>query len=307
MEEKNLNPLVVVGTVAIDAIQTPFGQRDSVFGGSAAYFSYAASFFTPLALVAVVGRDFPEEYRSILKERPIDLSHLEVRDGKTFSWKGKYGMDLNSAETLRTDLNVLLEFNPRLKFEHAPEFLFLANIDPVLQAKVLDQLKKPKLRFVACDTMNFWISSKRKELLEVLARVDCLVVNDGEARQLTGESNLIRAGQKIKELGPDHVVIKKGEHGVLLFYENHFFALPAYPLETVLDPTGAGDTFAGAMMGYLAAARDFSFESMKRAVAYGSIAATFAVEDFGLEGLRRIERADIDERLNLFQKFCFFK
>lgn len=298
--------LVVIGTVAIDGIETPFGKRDRVFGGSASYFSYAASFFCPVALVAVVGKDFPDEYRKVLAERPIDLSHLTAMEGKTFFWKGRYESDLNRAVTLETRLNVLTEFNPRLKFKRHPDFVFLANIDPVLQARVLDQLEKPRLKFVACDTMNYWIANKRKDLLKVLARVDCLVLNDGEARELTQENNLIRAAQKIKDLGPSHVVIKKGEHGVLLFYDRNFFALPAYPLESIFDPTGAGDAFAGAMMGCLAEKGCVDFESMKRAVAYGSIAATFTVEAFGLEGLRRIQRQDIQDRLQLFKKICRF-
>lgn len=299
-------PLAVIGTVAIDAVETPFGKRDRVFGGSASYFSYAASFFTPVALAAVVGRDFPQEYRDVLAERPIDLTHLETREGKTFCWKGKYGTDLNSAQTLDTQLNVLLEFDPQLKFKKFPPFLFLANVDPVLQAKVLDQAEKPRLRFVACDTMNYWIQNKKKELLKVIARVDCIVLNDGEARQLTGESNLIRAAQKVKAMGPAHVVIKKGEHGVLLFSGTQFFALPAYPLESVFDPTGAGDTFAGGFMGYLAATGDLSFQNMKKAVAIGSVTASFTVEDFGLESLRRISRSDLNARLKLFQRISSF-
>jgi sugar/nucleoside kinase (ribokinase family) len=299
-------PLVVIGTVAIDRVETPFGKKDRVFGGSAAYFSYAASFFTPVGLVAVVGRDFPEEYRNILKERPIDLSHLETREGKTFCWAGKYAADLNTAETLDTQLNVLLQFDPKLHFESDPQVLFLANIDPALQLRVLDQLEKPRMKFVACDTMNYWITHKNKDLLHVLSRVDCLVLNDAETRQLTGEPNLIRAAQKIRSLGPDHVIIKKGEHGVLLFYNSHFFALPAYPLESVYDPTGAGDTFAGGVMGHLASTKDFSFENMKRAVAFGSILASFTVEDFGLESLRRIQRQDLEERLELFRRLCSF-
>ncbi|MBI3306801.1 MAG: sugar kinase [Candidatus Omnitrophica bacterium] len=305
MPELN-SPLAVVGTVAIDAVKTPFGARDRVFGGSASYFSYAASFFTPVSLIAVVGQDFPEEYRKILKEHPIDLSHLEVINGKTFSWKGEYGTDLNTAHTLDTQLNVLLDFKPKLMFKTLPEYIFLANVDPLIQADVLDQLEKPKLKFVACDTMNFWIANKRKEVLEVLARVDAVVLNDGEARQLTGEPNLIRAGQKIKELGPGYVIIKKGEHGVLLFYESHFCALPAYPLEEVYDPTGAGDTFAGGLMGHLASTGDLSFENMKKAIATASILASFTVEDFGLEALRRIQRSDIDQRLALFRKISSF-
>ncbi len=298
--------LAVIGTVAIDALETPFGKSDRVFGGSASYFSYAASFFTPISLVAVVGTDFPDEYRKVLQERPIDLSGLQVKEGKTFFWKGKYGSDLNSAQTLDTQLNVLLEFDPKLNFKQTPECVFLANIDPVLQAKVLDQLDRPKVKYVACDTMNFWIHNKKADLLKVIARVDCLVLNDGEARDLTGETNLIRAAQKIKAMGPDKVVIKKGEHGVLLFDGSQFFALPAYPLESVFDPTGAGDTFAGGMTGYLASTGDFSFDNLKKAVAIGSVTASFTVEKFGLEKLRMIQKKDILDRLELFRIISSF-
>ncbi|MBN1688476.1 MAG: sugar kinase [Candidatus Omnitrophica bacterium] len=305
MENKGTKsaPLAVVGTVAIDQVETPFGQRDRVFGGSASYFSYAASFFTPVSLVAVVGEDFPEEYREILKEKSVDLSHLEViRGGKTFAWKGKYEHDLNTAQTLETHLNVLMDFQPRIQFEEKPGFLFLANIDPVLQLSVLKQMEKPKLKFVACDTMNYWIQNKRQDLIEVLKRVDCFVMNDGEARQLTGEPNLIRAAKKVQEWGPGIVVIKKGEHGVLLQYGQKYFTLPAYPLESVFDPTGAGDSFAGGMMGYLTQSKDSSFETLKKALGYGSIVASYAVEDFGLDRLRKIKRKEIDERFDLFKK-----
>lgn len=298
------NPLVVVGTVAIDSLETPFGKRDRVFGGSASYFSYAASFFTPVALVANVGEDFPEEYRKVLAERPIDLSHLEVTPGKTFFWKGKYEADLNAAITLETQLNVLTSFAPKVNYAQTPDFLFLANVDPSLQWDVLQQLPRPKLKFVACDTMNFWIQNKKEILLKLIRHVDCLVLNDGEARQLTGQANLIRAGQQVREWGPATVVIKKGEHGVLLFHGQQFFALPAYPLEEVYDPTGAGDTFAGGMMGYLAAAGDITFENLKKAIAMGSMVASFTVEDFGLERLRRLKREELDERLAMFKKLC---
>ncbi len=306
MPPVNSPALTVIGTVAIDAVETPFGKRERVFGGSASYFSYAASFFTPVSLVAVVGTDFPDEYRKVLEDRPIDLSHLQVVEGKTFFWRGKYGSDLNSAQTLDTQLNVLLDFNPILNYKEAPECLFLANIDPVLQAKVLDQLERPRIKFAACDTMNFWIHSKREELVKVIARVDCLVLNDGEARDLTGETNLIKAAQKVKQMGPRQVVIKKGEHGVLLFDGQQFFAIPAFPLESVFDPTGAGDTFAGGMMGYLASTRDFSFENIKRAAAIGSVVASFTVEDFGLDRLKRLKKSDILERLELFKKISSF-
>ena len=298
--------LAVVGTVAIDAIETPFGKRDEVFGGSASYFSYASSFFTSVALVAVVGQDFPDRYRKVLEERGIDLSHLQVMPGKTFFWRGKYENDMNSALTLETQLNVLTVFDPKLKFASRPNYLFLANIDPDLQIKVLDQMEKPRLKFVACDTMNYWIANKPDSLRKVLARVHCVVLNDGEARQLTKEANLILAGQKVRDMGPEHVVIKKGEHGVLLFYGKQFFALPAYPLEFVYDPTGAGDTFAGGMMGYLASCGDISFDAFKKAVAVGTMTASFTVEDFGLESLRRITQRDIQERLGLFQRMCSF-
>lgn len=303
---KNNFPLAVIGTVAIDEVETPFGKRERAFGGSASYFSYAASFFSPVSLVAVVGNDFPAEFRKILEERPIDLSHLENSGGKTFFWRGRYQFDMNTAETLETQLNVLTEFSPRLHFKTNPEFLFLANIDPVLQAHVLGQVGKPKAKFVACDTMNFWIDKKRKELLHVLKHVDGLVINDGEARQLAEETNLIRAAQKIRSWGPGKVIIKKGEHGALVFDDGKFFALPAFPLETVFDPTGAGDSFAGALMGYLARTGDVSFENLKRAVAYGAVVASFTVEKFSLDRLRTLDNRQIEERLEIFRKICSF-
>ncbi len=299
-------PLMVVGTVAIDSVETPFGKKDSVFGGSASYFSYAASFFTPIELIAVVGQDFPEEYRNILKERPIGLEHLTTGSGKTFHWKGKYETDLNTAHTLDTQLNVLLDFKPQLKAGHEPEYLFLANIDPVLQLDVLNQVKRPKCKFIACDTMNFWISGKRSELANVLKRVDMIVLNDGEARQLAGEANLFRAARKIQGMGPGTVIIKKGEHGALLFYGPQFFVLPAYPLEEVFDPTGAGDTFAGGVMGYLVKTGEINFENLKRAIVYGAVVASFTVEAFGLERLRKLQNADIETRLTQFRKLCHF-
>ena len=303
---KSKTPLAVIGTVAIDEVETPFGKRNRAFGGSASYFSYAASFFTPVSLVAVVGEDFPSEFLRVLQEKPIDLSHLKRTSGKTFFWRGKYTYDLNTAETLETQLNVLTEFSPELRFESSPEFLFLANIDPSLQAEVLDQAGRPKAGFVACDTMNFWIEKKRPELLKVLARVDGIVINENEARQLAGESNLIRAAQKIHRWGPAKVIIKKGEHGVLVFDEGRFFALPGFPLESVFDPTGAGDSFAGALMGYLAKTGDTGFENLKRAVAYGSVVASFTVEDFSLDRLRRLTLDEIEQRLALFKKICSF-
>jgi len=296
----------VIGTVAIDEVETPFGRRERAFGGSASYFSYAASFFTPVSLVAVIGKDFPKEFRKILEERPIDLSHLQTTHGKTFFWRGRYQFDMNTAETLETQLNVLTEFSPQIHFKTNPDFVFLANIDPVLQERVLEQIGRPKARFVACDTMNFWITHKKPELLRVLSHVDGIVVNDGEARQLSQETNLIKAAQKIRSWGPGKIIIKKGEHGALVFDEGNFFALPAFPLESVFDPTGAGDSFAGAMMGYLAKTGDMGFENLKRAVAYGAVVASFTVENFSLDRLRSLNLAEIDERLGLFRKICSF-
>lgn len=303
---KNKYPLAVIGTVAIDEVETPFGKREQAFGGSASYFSYAASFFTPVSLVAVVGKDFPPEFKKILEEKPIDLSHLQVTDGKTFFWRGRYQFDMNTAETLETRLNVLTEFSPRLNFQTNPDFVFLANIDPELQEQVLHQIGKPKAQFVACDTMNFWISGKKRELLRVLSHVDGIVINDGEARQLSGETNLIRAAQKIRSWGPSKVIIKKGEHGALVFDDGKFFALPAYPLETVFDPTGAGDSFAGAVMGYLARTGEVNFENLKKAVAYGAVVASFTVENFSLDRLRKLDMTQIEERLGIFRKICSF-
>ncbi|MBI4358311.1 MAG: sugar kinase [Candidatus Omnitrophica bacterium] len=299
-------PLMVVGTVAIDSVETPFGKKDSVFGGSASYFSYAASFFTAVELIAVVGEDFPGEYRKVLEERPIGLEHLATRQGKTFHWRGKYGSDLNTAETLETQLNVLVDFKPELRNDREPEYLFLANIDPNLQMDVLNQVKRPKCRFVACDTMNFWIEGKALELGKVLKRVDMIVVNDGEARLLAKEANLIKAARKIQRMGPGVVIIKKGEHGAFLFQREQFFALPAYPLEEVFDPTGAGDSFAGGVMGYLAKTGDTDFENLKRAVSYGAVVASFTVEDFGLERLRTLRAEDIESRLANFKRLCSF-
>ena len=299
-------PLLVVGTVAIDSVETPFGRKDAVFGGSASYFSYAASFFAPVELVAVVGEDFPKDYRRILEERRIGLDHLEIARGKTFHWKGKYGSDLNTALTLDTQLNVLLGFKPKLKSDREPQYLFLANIDPDLQLEVLNQVKRPKCRLVACDTMNYWIGGKRTKLGQVLKRVDMVVINDGEARLLAGEPNLIKAARKIQTMGPGTVIIKKGEHGALLFHDGQFFILPAYPLEDVFDPTGAGDSFAGGVMGYLAKTGDLGFDNLKKAVVHGAMIASFTVEDFGLERLRTLRDRELEERLDDFRKICLF-
>ncbi len=300
-------PLLVVGTVAVDAVETPFGKRNKCFGGSASYFSYSSSFFTPVKLVAVVGKDFPAEYRKVLEERNINLEGLEVDPkGKTFFWKGKYDFDLNSAQTLETQLNVLLDFDPKVPSVNGVDYLFLANFDPALQMKVLKQFDRPRLKLVALDTMNFWIENKLKELKAVIEHVDLIVLNDGETRQLTGETNLIKAARKIRNLGPEIIVIKKGEHGVLLFFQDQFFALPAFPLEDVFDPTGAGDTFAGGLMGYLARSGRVTFENLKLAVAYGSVMASYAVEKFSLDRLRELKSTHIEERLTQFRQLTHF-
>jgi sugar/nucleoside kinase (ribokinase family) len=296
--------LIVIGTVAIDELSTPFGALQTVFGGSASYFSYAASFFAKVGVVAVVGQDFPDEYRKVLAEKDIDLSHLVTLSGKTFHWKGKYEADMNSAITLQTDLNVLLDFKPKLNYTTMPEFVFLANVDPDLQLSVLDQVRGSSLKFVACDTMNFWIQSKHASVEKVLRRVHAVFMNDGEARQLTGEVNLIRAAQMIHNMGPEYVIIKKGEHGALLYSHEGVFIYPAYPLENVYDPTGAGDSFAGGVMGYLAAARTVNLKTMKTAIAYGTIVASFTVEKFGLERLREVKREHFDKRLEVLKKIC---
>ena len=299
--------LLVTGTVAVDSVETPFGKKDSVFGGSASYFSYSASFFSPVSMMAVVGEDFPDEYRKILLERKIDLKNLQVlAGGKTFRWKGKYGFDLNVAHTLETHLNVLQDFAPSLKDDRDVEYLFLANIDPDIQLKLIDEVHHAKTKLIAVDTMNFWIHSKKQALLNVLKRVHLIVLNDAETRDLTGESNLIRGARKIQEMGPDKVIIKKGEHGVLFFDGKYFAALPAYPLESVFDPTGAGDTFAGGFMGYVAKTGDLGFDNLKKAVAYGTIMASFVVEDFGLDRMRRLTNAEIDDRLKNFKTFSTF-
>jgi sugar/nucleoside kinase (ribokinase family) len=306
MNRKHI-PLLAVGTVATDDVETPFGRRERCFGGSASFFSCAASFFTPVKLNAVVGEDFPPEYRRILEERGIDLSSLEVkRGGKTFHWKGSYEYDMNTAHTRETQLNVLAEFDPVLPPEDDYEFVFLANVDPVIQQKVLAQVPKKTLKWSAADTMNFWITHKPAELKKVLSAVHMLVLNDGEARQLTQEPNLIKAARRIQGMGPGVVVIKKGEHGALLFHGESFFAVPAYPCETVFDPTGAGDSFAGGLMGYLVKTGDLGFENFKRAVAHGCVVASFAVEDFSMDRLRRLTLEEIEERFEVFQKMMRF-
>jgi sugar/nucleoside kinase (ribokinase family) len=298
--------ILVVGSVAYDTVETPFGRAEKVLGGSASFFSVAASFFTPVNLVAVVGDDFSAKAMSAFGGRPVDLEGLERTAGKTFHWQGKYSFDLNSRETVCTDLNVFEFFKPRIPDRYRrSEHVFLGNIDPVLQRQVLDQVERPRL--VACDTMNFWISGKPEELKKTLAAVDILLINDAEARQLSGEWNIVKAARAIRALGPKTLVIKKGEHGVLMFSAEGSFAAPAYPLEEVFDPTGAGDTFAGGFLGYLAGSAQVDEAALRRAVIMGSTLASFCVEAFSLDRLLTLTRPEIDARYRLFKRLTHFE
>ncbi len=298
--------LLVVGSVALDSVTTPFGQVMEVLGGSATYFSYAASFFTDVKLVAVVGEDFPKAHLATLKERGVNLSGLEVARGQTFRWVGQYGFDLNEAKTIETRLNVFANFRPSLPGAHRKvPFLFLANIDPELQLEVLRQVERPQL--VALDTMNFWIEGKREALLKVLAEVDVLLVNDAEARQLAREPNVIKAARAILGLGPRTVVVKRGEYGALMVSDGSFFFVPAYPMESILDPTGAGDTFAGGFMGYVAREGRTDPASVRRAIVFGSVMASFTVEDFSLNRLLSLKPEEIERRYASFQDLVRFE
>jgi len=297
--------VLVVGSVALDTITTPFGKAKDILGGSATFSAVSASVFTPVDLVAVVGRDFPKKYINLLKNKGIDLTGLKKEKGKTFRWEGEYGWDFSNPKTIATDLNVFGKFDPIIpKAYRKNKIVFLANIDPEIQEKVLNQVDKPKI--VACDTMNYWIETKRNQLLKLLKRVDICLVNEAEAKELVGETNLVKAGKKILKLGPPIVIIKKGEHGVLMFSQKHIFATPAYLLESVYDPTGAGDTFAGGFIGYLAKVKKYNQKSLREAVVYGSIMATFAVEDFSLRKLQKITAVDVRRRLNKFKKLTNF-
>jgi sugar/nucleoside kinase (ribokinase family) len=297
--------LVVIGTVAFDSVKTPFGSRERTLGGSATYFAVAASFFTPVSMVAVVGEDFPEELITSLGQRGIDTRGVVRTSGETFRWKGEYGHDLNEARTLETHLNVLERFNPQLPDSYQDaRFLFLANIDPVLQLQVRRQVRRPVL--VAADTMNFWIQGKRADLLRTLAEIDLLVINDAEARMLADEPSLVRAARSIRAMGPRSVIVKRGEYGVALFGEGDTFAAPAFPLEDVLDPTGAGDSFAGGMMGYLSATDDLSLPGLRKAMAYGTIIASYNIEAFSLERMKQISRGDVDKRFGSFRAMFEF-
>ncbi|MBV6521453.1 MAG: hypothetical protein MNPFHGCM_01591 [Gemmatimonadaceae bacterium] len=301
-----MSNVLVVGSVALDSVETPFGRADEVLGGSGTYFAASASHFAPVQMVGVVGSDYPVERLTPLAERHVDLAGLERADGESFRWRGRYRHDLNAAETLETRLGVFSHFHPKIptQFRNAP-FVFLANIDPRLQLDVLQQVEKPKL--VACDTMNFWIESRRNEFLELLGFVDVLLLNDAEARQLSEQANLVKAARWIRERGPSFVVIKKGEHGAYMFGPHAVFFAPAYPLEDVFDPTGAGDSFAGGFIGYLARTGHTDEQAMRRGVIYGSTMGSFAVERFSIERLLDIERVDIARRLEEFRKLVAFE
>lgn len=298
--------LLVVGSVALDTVQTPFGQASDVLGGSATYFSTAASYFTDVSLVAVVGDDFPQNHIQFLKSRKINVEGLERISGKTFRWRGEYGYQLNEAKTLETQLNVFETFRPKLPASYrGAEVVFLANIDPELQLEVLKQVDAPK--FVACDTMNFWIEGKRDALVRTLREVDLLVINDGEARELARESNLVRSARAILDMGPKTLIIKRGEYGALMFNGKAAFSAPAYPLETVFDPTGAGDCFAGGLMGYLSNIGNFDEAAMRQAVIFGSVMASFNVEAFSLERIKVLSYDEIMERFREFKTLTDFR
>lgn len=289
----------MVGTVAFDSIETPRGSAERVLGGSAAYFALAASYFSPVRIVGVIGQDFPDEYLSIFSQRGVDLQGLTRERGDTFYWRGRYHEDLNVRDTVELHLNVLSGFVPKLPESYRDtEYVFLGNIDPNMQMEVLSQLRQ--LRLVACDTMDFWIQGSSKELKKVLARIEMLIINDSEAKLLSGEHNIVRAARSIMKMGPKVVLIKRGEYGVLQFSDSSIFATPAYPLEEVFDPTGAGDSFAGGFLGHLARTGDKSRHGLRRSIVYGSVVASFTVEDFGVKRLIGLSLKEIEERYQRF-------
>jgi sugar/nucleoside kinase (ribokinase family) len=298
--------LLVVGSIAFDSIETPNGSVDSALGGSATFFSYAASFFTKPRLVGVVGDDFPDEHRDLLVGRNIDTAGLTVQRGeKTFRWKGRYHQDMNTRDTLEVHLNVLGTFDPVLPHSFRDSsHVFLANSSPVVHARVLRQVREPKLVFA--DTMDLWINTQRSELLALLPAVHGLLLNDSEARLLTGEDNMVRAGHAVRRLGPRFVIIKKGEHGAMLFGDEGVFVVPAYPTADVIDPTGAGDSFAGGIMGYLESDGTLGTSALRRAMAYGTVVASLTVEGFGLDRLKRADRREIDHRLETYRSMLAF-
>lgn len=298
--------ILVVGSVAFDSVETPFGKAEEVLGGSATYFSTSASYFSDVKLVAVVGEDFPDEHIEKLQGHGVDTAGLQKVAGKTFRWKGRYDYDLNQAHTLETHLNVFSTFKPEIPAEYkSSPFVFLANIDPELQLEVLKQVEKPK--FVACDTMNFWIGGKPDALKKLLKHVDLFVINEGEAREFSGEASLVKAARMILAEGPKVLIIKRGEYGALMFNGTSIFSAPAYPLENIFDPTGAGDSFAGGLMGYLANTGDVSEENLRKAIIFGSVMASFNVEAFSLERLSSLGKDEIKARFSEFKRLTHFE
>ncbi|MFD0863264.1 PfkB family carbohydrate kinase [Sungkyunkwania multivorans] len=304
-----MSKLLIVGTVAFDEIETPFGKTGKILGGAGTFIGLSASHFrVDAAIVSVVGDDLPEEYLELLEDRGIDISGIEVvHGGKTFYWKGRYHNDLNSRDTLVTELNTLADFQPKVPDAYKDSaILMLGNLHPMVQLSVLEQMtSRPKLTIL--DTMNFWMDNSMEDLMKVIAKVDVITINDEEARQLSGEYSLVKAAQKIHSMGPKYVVIKKGEHGALLFNDDNIFFAPALPLEEVFDPTGAGDTFAGGFAGYLAKHEDISFESMKNAIIYGSNLASFCVEKFGTQRMESLTRGEVETRLQQFKNLTQFE
>jgi sugar/nucleoside kinase (ribokinase family) len=298
--------ILAIGSVAFDTVKTPFGERSEILGGSATYFSIAASYFAPVSIVAVVGNDFPDEDISFLANKGVDISGLQRKEGKTFRWKGEYGTDMNTASTLETQLNVFASFSPTMLDSHCSlEFLFLGNIDPDLQRRVLMQMRNPKI--VACDTMNYWIEHKRDSLLETLSLVNILIINDAETRQLAQESNLIKAARSILALGPKTIVVKRGEYGALMFTSKSVFGTPAFPVENVVDPTGAGDSFAGGFMGCLAAKGTMDEGTLRKAIVFGSVMASFNVSEFGPRRLAELSYPEIKDRFREFRRLTTFE
>jgi sugar/nucleoside kinase (ribokinase family) len=299
-------PLLVVGSVAFDCVETPTDRRDDVLGGSAVFFSYAASFFSPVRIIGAVGEDWPEEHTSMLQQKGIDTSGLQIiPGGKTFRWRGRYLPNMNDRETIEVHLNVLDEFQPKLGASHQDcRFLFLGNASPAVQLNVLEQAKNAEL--TVADTMDLWINIQRDELGELLQKIDGLVLNDAEAKLLAEDENLVRAGHTIRAMGPKFIVIKKGEHGAMFFSEHEMYVMPAFPTENVLDPTGAGDSFAGGMMGHLASIGRFDPQALKEALAYGTVTASFTVEDFSLDRLEKLDRSMVDQRFKEYRQMLSF-
>ena len=296
--------LVALGTIALDSVETPFGRADDVLGGSVTYFSLASRFFSKCGVIGVVGKDFPDKHLKMLESHGIDLKGVEVSDGKTFRWQGYYEYDMNQAHTVRTELNVLASFKPKIPKEyHGCDFLFLANTDPEIQ---LDVLKRIKPKHSVCDTMNFWIQHKKDKVEEVFCECDMIILNEGEARQYCNTPNLIKAGRELVKTSAKRVIIKKGEHGALYFSKKCFFSSPAYPLENLKDPTGAGDSFAGGTVGYLAGLGGMSDENIKKAMVYGSVVASYVVEDFSIDGLKKLDKSGISERYEKFKEIVAF-